>query len=473
MKEFADGLQAHWEIESQHQRQRQLLLAVSQMRAADVEGLVAARADPNHRGERMQTCLHVAAKTRSVETVRALLRSGADLSIQDVEGNAPAHLFPLFANEDTIQLFNLLAPSESILALRNRAGVVCARRFAAWARTGQGLFKPYMPAIERVDQLRIDAPSLFAKRVVEGVEPCSNERITQVRRMTIQARHGAPVFSWSSAGGPAVNVVVITAGPWTLEEFVWDRFADELCSCIPCNMFLLNELSLSLRGPVDFDDALAVVVDMIHALPLTTGVVLVDNTGVFTSLPWRLQVEILGVAAINPACFYGDDFAPSATLSRMFGFFDKTVQRVNCGDADVVREVVEERMRATFFVHDGTAMKDLASLFERMVDAYGCSHYRNFLVLLMKGYKVQTEALRGHPALHGLPALLICGDNAPALVCHETVANLRDLRLPRAEIHYIGDSKASWMFEGSTQREEVIAALVGFIATDALMRSCA
>ncbi|CAE7250963.1 ANK3, partial [Symbiodinium sp. KB8] len=86
-----------------------LAMTVRSLSVEDCAALLAEQADLSIQDGRGYTPLHNAARFRNVEVVQLLLDNAAKRGARDRLGNTPAHVIPLYADEITVGLLQLLA----------------------------------------------------------------------------------------------------------------------------------------------------------------------------------------------------------------------------------------------------------------------------------------------------------------------------------------------------------------------------
>eukprot|EP00931_Biecheleriopsis_adriatica_P002085 TRINITY_DN10273_c0_g1_i1.p1 TRINITY_DN10273_c0_g1~~TRINITY_DN10273_c0_g1_i1.p1 ORF type:complete len:881 (-),score=151.19 TRINITY_DN10273_c0_g1_i1:147-2789(-) len=469
MLDMVKDLTSYWIKSKQKQQQRQLFLAVGRQDVAAVDEILRARAEVNCPGFRDQTALHVAAKMSALDVARSLLKFRADVSLQDARSNLPAHLFGLTMRPGTIEIFELLAPGPEQLGMANEAGAKPARRFEAWAKTCQD-GGPYQPALDKVQELKKLWPAAFEKRTVPNPKRFSRMQAgLSVLRSVTQIRVGAldlAVDTWQSCdpkGGDGLKVIVTPSmAPWLLVSENMDALVRGLCDRLPLNVFVLNEFSFPFSSMategISFIQLLEkIVIALVHCEPF----VFIDCSTFSAAAYLKMGSQLLGVVCACGTCAFTEDVRHSDAFHRFRRYAQSNLERANMKDSALLHEYLGARVFGGLDPEHLSALKRkteaaLPNLPDQSWDMIVANHE------IFLGEVWIIDAL---PPLYTLPSLIILGDSASPLFRVEPAECMKQIWLPRAQIHYIEDSNAWWFLEAEDQLRSVSDLLYTFLRT--------
>mmetsp|Transcript_34128 Transcript_34128/g.98401 ORF Transcript_34128/g.98401 Transcript_34128/m.98401 type:complete len:887 (+) Transcript_34128:151-2811(+) len=471
MREMVEFLPEQWAAEAKRQRERQLLLAVMRGNADEVRSMLSTEVDANFVGEGGRTCLHEAAKFRHLEVVRALVASGGDLSIQDLQGNTPAHSLVLYATPETVELFQVLAPTREILGKVSASGVSVVRRFETWAKTADNL-SPYAPAESYLAQLMKEFPDLFTNQAEQKAQAFAEFSCAARDRFAVDVggKTGkVDVWTWESvdlrpSDVETTHIVMISgkAIPWALAEDALDHVARELCTVFHAKVFVLHYLPDAVQPNtllMDYQDSLY---EAIEALPLNEKFVIVENAhGVAAALLWRLRPRLYCASMINFGFWFSDDFLESEAFSRMAKTCEGMAKLCEARETEKVCKGSVANM-----VHSGIGQEGLASLASRLEVALRESPdaFWSYSAALRRWFTQNASTLRGSERLDEVPMLFLVSDSAPAASVHESARHAREVAFPRSRVSYIQDSNQWWEAESSVQHARVANSLLKFLS---------
>eukprot|EP00931_Biecheleriopsis_adriatica_P030021 TRINITY_DN17722_c0_g1_i4.p1 TRINITY_DN17722_c0_g1~~TRINITY_DN17722_c0_g1_i4.p1 ORF type:complete len:632 (-),score=127.05 TRINITY_DN17722_c0_g1_i4:89-1747(-) len=454
MQEIVAELSSHWQREKQVQRQRQLTLAVNRNDVAETRLLLEAAADPNFLGEKQQTCLHAAAKIRSLEIIRILLQFKANPNHQDATGNSPAHLLPLWAEENTLTMFKLLASNVEVLNMPNEAGVKVARRFGAWCKSGNS-GSPYLPGLQHVQNLKELYPQAFESRALPGLDqndqhPSMHQRVERSSCQINANGKTTRVETWS-APEVRLHVVLIVLPLWGAVEAPVDLLLSGLCGAYPVKFFVLNEFSIPQPAATSIQEDEEHHAKAIEALPLNDKFVMVQIC-VFPAklgLCWRFRNRLSGLVLHNGGTgFITEELQSSESFQNPATYFTRLGERWRRGDRKALDSLFGDAVYGDLSEEDESEARRLwyqAELHNESLQALGSAFMTIGSV---------PDHVRSLSPLQTLPTVIMISDNvAPAFVLDPT-RDMRAALMPFAEIEYIQDSKYWWLLEGKQQRRQ-------------------
>eukprot|EP00931_Biecheleriopsis_adriatica_P119977 TRINITY_DN9512_c0_g1_i1.p1 TRINITY_DN9512_c0_g1~~TRINITY_DN9512_c0_g1_i1.p1 ORF type:complete len:873 (-),score=155.93 TRINITY_DN9512_c0_g1_i1:58-2676(-) len=469
MHDMVKDLSVHWATQRRQQQQRQLTNAVNRQDASAVEGVLVEGADANALGPHGQTLLHAAAKLCALEVSKALLMYKADVSVQDERGNLPVHVLALYAKPDTIELFNLLAPTSEQLGTPNEVGMKAARRFEAWASVcNDG--EPYQPALERARELRSLYPSAFLKREAPTSSQSLRSEDKTQRSVTRVSEHGMEleVDTWESGQfgqHELLNVVLTpTNAPWPLVEESLDQLIRDLCNRHPLKVFVLNEFST----PFHLESLvyeLEPVCRIIRALISSSKLVLVECSGAMQPLVWLLGDQLLGAVFPTGAHFFQEDVLYSDNFDMLLQYSEKIKARCASRDVGCIREMIGQ------FVYGNLGAEHKSRLQSRLRDVLPELSEQSWHMFAYPFHQfssggrggVLQDMVAASPPLPHLPALFILGDSASPFTAVDPTEHFQETRLPCGHINYIEDSKLWWFLESENQKRTAGDMLSSFL----------
>lgn len=469
MQEMVRALPALWAEETCRQRQRQLLLAVNRGDALAVEELLTAAADVNHRGERGVTCLHRAALYDGIDVARALIRHHGDVTIQDADGNCPAHQVYLMMSPHLVDFFELLVPSPAVWVLNNSRGVSPLERFKAWAITANGN-QLYMPAQALLERLSSSFPEL------DLGAPETNRRSTSALPGAAAVQHQSREYlvcgeamrveEWSGqAEMPAVHVVWVSWSqetPPAMQQQALEHIGQRLWMECRAKLYVLNSVGRLFRNPSarGFTETLQ---RAIEALPLPEGFVIVlDFEALAVPLIPELQHRLLGIVLLNiPFCIPEDIFFGG--LSK--GWVVHVAERIESWQRRDLERLANVHVSAAFVSTHG----QLRDLEEAWKVALGSEDEDYFAFKVWQlGLVASGEMTSGMNSMVKekvtitVPAALVCGALASEVAIVQSMQRLQPL-FPESSMSYIPQSKPAFYAEGRTQWDavaNVVASLV-------------
>lgn len=453
-----------WREEARLQRRRALFLAAARDDAVLCEHLLEAAAEPDFPRGDGATCLHLAAEAGAAEVLRVLLRYSADPSRTDAQGDAPAHLLRLRTDEETLVLFDLLAPTREVLLLANGAGVTPLQRLAYWAIAADGN-QPYPPARDHAFFLRGCFPDLLwappsrpaPVAAIPGLlaaDPTFDEdRQSLQRRTCTVVMDGSTIRThiWEASGDPAVHVLFLGYGsllPWCMQKPAMNLLAAVLCPRHNARLVALNPDRWPGGQIETLDDFLARLARVIRVLPLEEPFVLVcGGTGMTAPLLWELRPHLAGALILNPSGFHG----PAYLGSR--------AQQLDAASAESLAEGLAARRvaqakRACLSERTFVAtVEDAAGIAFALDSAYFAAAPQFWGAAAASArwaVSELTETMQRLPMLD-LPAVVACGAYADRCTTQESAMRLQRL-LPSASLAYIPESKVHWELEGVEQQ---------------------
>jgi hypothetical protein len=323
MQEMVQHLSDHWHAESRSQNKRQLLLAVARNDAASCAASLATGADPNFRGSRNTTYLHLASSHRALDVVQALKAGGADCLLEDDDGNCAAHVLGLFTDELTVSLFRELTQPGEILGKANEAGVRPIDRLFFWARSA-GNGAPYAPAMQYLDtvfslqpELRPQIMEIKHAHSVSYPQPqCSHQS-----NKFIVGPYKVKEELWRPSqleGEPRIHIVCFIS-PWYFQTSR-PAFAIIAEACCVQQQATIHLLEMPLLQSISESHQL--MGKILGAMHLTAPVILMDHAaGSGVGALSTLHQHLSGMVLINPQGFWADEFLNSPSHKA----FKKTI----------------------------------------------------------------------------------------------------------------------------------------------------
>lgn len=463
MQEMVHTLPALWSEETGRQRQRQLTLAVNRGDAVAVQDLLSAAADANYPGERGATCLHKAALYNGIDIARLLIEHGGDVSIQDADGNCPAHQMYLARSEYIVDFFRLLAPTPSLLVLENSRGITPVDRFRSWALVANDN-QPFLPAQGFLNQLFSSFPAL-RQGSVKVDRGKSARRAGVVHHQSKEyAVCGSAVLveEWSSTSTvAAVDVLWISCGarvPPSLQVCALEYFARHICEHWSARLLFLRSVGRLFQDASlsDFQEKLHRVIE---ALSLqNTFVLVIDFCALAIPMLVNLRPHLRGLLLLNIAGCMPEEVLSNKTWQAARASFLQTVQAWQQRDFQIL---AKQYVAACVYVSDLREAARLEEAWRLALEAEG-EDYWDYMAwdinATMGGEITRTmnSLLQSGPAarLDGLPAVLGCGACAPEVMFVQSMQRLRGL-LPGSVMSYIPNSRVAFQLEGPGQLDAV------------------
>jgi len=467
MMELVADLPKHWTAQVTQQRQRQLVLAVNRGDVGAVRGCLGLSVDPNFQDELGTTCLHSAVRRCDLHIVQALIEHRADLTLQDSRGQTPAHVIPLFATQETVQLFDLLATPE-VLGLTSNVGVSVFERFSVYSWTAcEG--KPFEELQNRLQALQKQRLSLrgrvaktFSFRALvdsDSLGLCDNS--SGCVYSSLASKQGTRVHVWEPAVGESeLSIVYLSMPfllPWSMQTPNCEALAYAVCEEFKAKLFVLTHgFPYAPKEGGHLSDFLAVLVKLINELPITGQFVLIDSSnGLCSALLWSLRDRLAGAMLVNPAAFFSEEDRNSATHEKISTMVLRWSRRLWLRDRDFVRDVLVD------WVVGEPSFVD--TLVQKAQDALGDSNQDcwDFSAALYAWTAGEiTESLVDKNPID-LRVTLACSQHGPQMLCHDSVQRLHKL-LPQSKVFYIPSSKGLWQVENPG---DVISELVLLLRT--------
>jgi len=457
MHDLVRHLAENWEREQQSQRQRQLTMSVGRGDVEATRQLIALGADPNLPDLQGLTCLHTGAKVRELRVVQALIELRGDLTRKDVQGNLPVHRLSLYAKDVTIELFNALAPTESLLEEPNKAGVSPFMRLGAWAYTAVDS-KPYPSAVELVEKLTSQYPSLALMRADDSSLERGLEKglVSQsIEEYTVQGRT-MRVHVWQSPGGHS-DLHVFWLGfqlymPVDMQKLAVQTVAEYVCPRLGARLVA----SLEPFGAVSRGEYVASTKGLFEALALEGKTIVVDNTmGVGIGLLWELRSRISMGLVINPLGWFSDEFYGSEGHTKMSGTLNAHADHFYKRDI----EQAARRVGDFTYTQDSNDIERVRDLYSQCLASSSEQWWQSQLQVCKLTIEEATPFYKSLGELHDVRVVLLCGSHSPALLVQETAARLQGC-IKLAAIDYIRNSKQWWEVEGQAQVVKVARTIV-------------
>jgi len=475
MQDMVRELPSHWAEESTRQRQRQLELAVNRGDATACAQLLRAGAQVNQKRNGTATALHVAAKHLDLAVVNVLLEFDADCSAQDMYGDTPAHWVPLFDKEETLQLFDLLTPSLTVLSTENVASISPFERYSTWAKVAQDN-QPYPPAQKQVEKLLLRFPSLSPEETEKkksAVRAAKRSLLSEPSEVLVQktqrcsARGRDVALSVWEPREVEVEVTVLWTfatglhGPWLLYEPAFDLLARHLCDSQQMRLVVLPlHQSVKLSSLASWSAFCEEVAAVIEELPLPRKFVLVQE-GPTTSLCWRLQHRLCGYLTLAFCAVFEEDYFSSQGFRAWAGFVDMVVTWIEAQDAHSI---------ATKFMRNVTAniTPELVVSYEAACAAYSPEEWEfwAFVMRCANSGQYTFEVQDRQPIDPLVPGVVaIPGKGAKAITQNSSVLlyNLMNSNLGGCELAFLPESSAAWALEGEATQVDVTLLLMNFL----------
>lgn len=462
MRELVHKLPPRWAALALIERQRQLSLAVRREDSKLCTTLLAAAADPNNRGiiTGSESLLHVAAAMLSVEIARILLEHDADCSLQDAFGNTAAHvvLLSIDRGEQSVLLFDMVAPTPDVLMLKNQIGISPLQRFSNWAVVAdEG--GPYAPANTLVKELwqffpgALGALGSFRRKLLTMLPPNSGTVFRKTQQHCVNGRKFSSEV-WEMQDRVEVHVLLLSFGmclPWSLHEPATDVLARHICLEHRARLTALSFDAVPVSSSTALSAFCEELLVAIEALPLGSPLVLMDNsTGMTTQLLWALRPRLAGALVLNVGAFWAEERLASEAHAVFSSKMDQFVQLFELQAAEQLRAVLPSAMGFVQSVEDAAAMEELYA------EAIGQAPetFWNWTAALHQWLK--TSPLKGREPLGPLPCVLACGAQSPVECVQRSARRLQRL-LPGSTTAFVPHSKSWWQVEGTEQVAFVVA----------------
>ena len=384
-----------------------------------------------------------------MEGVKFLLENGAKPGQRDKQGNAPAHVIPLYADEITLELLRHLAPDPRYLKKGNRAGLRVFDRMEVWALTAvKG--GPYQPVLDWLAEQKKAHPDLVEQRA-------SNQRKRKQRRFQVKSstivldlgpesrsvRHIAPRFQ---AVGRILYLGFPRFIPWSLQEPILESWA----ASEGFEIWALNEDSVKPgllgEGLEPFMKDLRSVVQAL--LPeLGPKFVLVDSSfGPGTFLAWELRPFITGLLIINVHLFNAPDFEQTDLAQKIRKRMAYLGETYGKRDYDSILTLLPDFMYPT---GGASGVEDTKRKYKEALEGASANFWEMAMLQPSYNFEHTTGMFTSLPVwpLESPPVLLASSDQAPLVVVGEAMQRLQQI-MPGSKLEFIPNSKWSWHLEG-------------------------
>eukprot|EP00928_Gymnodinium_smaydae_P077662 TRINITY_DN6105_c0_g2_i1.p1 TRINITY_DN6105_c0_g2~~TRINITY_DN6105_c0_g2_i1.p1 ORF type:complete len:884 (-),score=131.28 TRINITY_DN6105_c0_g2_i1:88-2739(-) len=457
MQELVNTLSDHWQREVVIQKQRQLVLAVGRGNAALVVEMLQANADPNYANERGGTCLHVAAKRGDIDVVDALIDFGAKCTLQDNTGHTPAHLIPLWARSETVELFKRLACNSEVLKLETNGGVSVYKHFWVWSSTAQA-GDPYEPICSLLQEyasesLRKDSQVTMRRASELSVEG-QHCKVKQLFKPYVKAWE--PMMKDASKVSVVVVVLAMQAGlPWSLQKEAIAHISELLCERFNATLYALTPHNLPEGANIEqfHKDLLA----QINDLPLPDKFFLVDNSfGTATAMLWMLSDRLSGAMVINGACVFPEEYIGSEAHQK---FSNVMLQRAKERRYERDCETLCKTSVSNFVYGDPEFVSHHRERVLAAAQDAGDEFWNHIATINEWCPQAIRESLMGRQSLH-IDVTLACSAHAPMLVIQESMEQLHEHLLPSAAFVHLPESKGWWELD---QVDKVLEELIALI----------
>ena len=391
-----------------------------------------------------------------MEGVKFLLENGAKPGQRDKQGNAPAHVIPLYADEITLELLRHLAPDPRYLKKGNRAGLRVFDRMEVWALTAvKG--GPYQPVLDWLAEQKKAHPDLVEQRA-------SNQRKRKQRRFQVKSstivldlgpesrsvRHIAPRFQ---AVGRILYLGFPRFIPWSLQEPILESWA----ASEGFEIWALNEDSVKPgllgEGLEPFMKDLRSVVQAL--LPeLGPKFVLVDSSfGPGTFLAWELRPFITGLLIINVHLFNAPDFEQTDLAQKIRKRMAYLGETYGKRDYDSILTLLPDFMYPT---GGASGVEDTKRKYKEALEGASANFWEMAMLQPSYNFEHTTGMFTSLPVwpLESPPVLLASSDQAPLVVVGEAMQRLQQI-MPGSKLEFIPNSKSKVQSKVSTIHVDV------------------
>eukprot|EP00448_Togula_jolla_P030338 CAMPEP_0170622178 /NCGR_PEP_ID=MMETSP0224-20130122/28989_1 /TAXON_ID=285029 /ORGANISM="Togula jolla, Strain CCCM 725" /LENGTH=864 /DNA_ID=CAMNT_0010948473 /DNA_START=55 /DNA_END=2650 /DNA_ORIENTATION=+ len=467
MKELVADLPKHWTAQVNQQRQRQLVLAVNRGDVGAVLCCLGLGVDPNFQDEMGTSCLHSAARRGDLPIVQALIDHGADLTLQDSRGQTPAHVIPLFANQETVQLFDMLTTPQ-VLSLTSNVGVCVFERFSvySWTACEGKPFEALQRSLQAIQKQRLSlrgqfVAKTFSFRAVVDSHQLGISDNSGCQYSSFVSKEGTTVHVWEPTGGESeLSILYLSMPfllPWSMQMPTCEALAAAVCGEFKAKLFVLTHgFPYPPKEGALLSDFHADLLKIIDELPLKAPFVLLDSTnGLCSALLWPLRDRLAGAMLVNPAAFFSEEDRNSTTHKKISAMISRWSKKLWLREISFVRDVLID------WVVGEPSFVD--TLVEKAQEALGVSNQDcwDFSAALYHWTCGEiTESLVDKNSLD-LRVTLACSQHGPQMLCHDSVQRLHKL-LPQSKIFYIPSSKGLWQVENPG---DVISELVLLLRT--------
>eukprot|EP00440_Ansanella_granifera_P071910 gb/GFBE01078038.1/.p1 GENE.gb/GFBE01078038.1/~~gb/GFBE01078038.1/.p1 ORF type:complete len:845 (+),score=145.25 gb/GFBE01078038.1/:1-2535(+) len=470
MQELVDHLALHWQEEAQAQCQRQLVLSVSRSDLASVKAALASRANPNASDSLGMTSLHLAARCNSPEVVRALLASRADCAKQDIKGNCAAHEVTLLSRRETIELMDLLAPSEEILMLKSNSSISPANRFRTWVVTELGNSN-FHAAQEWADKMQSRYPKAFQLCPTSSTSESNFHLHAAVRKTETYTGPDGRSFQvtvWEPAKfqeTAAVHVLCLGLSfivPPSSIEAAFAGVSKHVCERHNAKLFLLSCQALRpefWRSATSFQEVWQEIQGMVAAMPLKDKFVLVDSSlGEATPLLLAWQDRLEASLVVNLRGFHSDDFDSGAAYKKIQTRFQTLQGWFEAKNSTNVVSLFGDYAWAQDHSRLAQSIKSFEHALQGSPECFwdhAAFHCRMIASDVMERTRAYTTSGVGAQLS---AVVLLVGSFSPALWTQEAASRLSVL-LPATKVEYLECSKSCWELEGHVQIAQVAESL--------------
>jgi len=465
MKTLVAHLAEHWDASMVQQRQRQLTLAVNRGDASAVRELLRLGADPNIQDTHGNTCLHTAAKRGDRDVAVALLQYGARSEAQDRRGQTPAHLIPLWVEEETVELFDILATFD-VLSLRGHAGISVFERFWTWSETACN-GQPYDAIFSRLkdlaDKHRELRPSRRGTKSGSGAGSEASRSVGGCRYYSIKAKTGVHIHVWEPKEMVVLDTCVVILSlphslPWSMQRSYLDSLAQVVIDEFDAKVFALTTGTPVLpECGLELSDFLQDILTLVDELPWKGNFFLVDNSfGAATSLVWPLQSRLSGALVVNVAGLFSDEYLDSIAHQKLTEAAAKMAESRRGPERNVA--LIGDILFSITVAGDAEFAEEVRHEWRKAAEEASEEFWKLSAAHCLWLPRARTELLTGLDPLQ-LQATVACSTLGPAAVLTESTLNFHRL-LPNATFVHIHDSKAWWEVENP---DLVISELIALI----------
>lgn len=451
--------------------------ALREERLADCRRLLQEKADPNIVDGKGKTCLHHASQARSTAAVQLLLEFGASTSSRDHRGCTPAHIVPLFADDTTAELVEILSRDPVALFEADKSGVTAIERLYLWSLTAKDS-EPFEPVANRLREIMdMDEAQFQTLPVVEelGIQSLSSsypeafesQVRVEARRLHFNGslRTIFVIHPNSVTHDPVLYLGFNWLMPWSLQEPAMRIMAHRLNRRIFC--ITAEAVSPELLQAGDDLDSTghAFYTDlytMIDTLPLPYKLILMDNTfGLGVPLLWKLQSRLKHILAVNTSWVFRLGFVHSSThkvlADRAASLKTLAEQRdikgmvKACGDFILAPSLLKAQLPSS------AQWRHIYNEYEAGLASASDNFWQMSSAAVNWNFKELTQRLSHMQPWrpeHSIDIVLAYGSHTPTLAVQDATFNLQEM-LPGSLTAVIAQSSWLWQLEGITAVQEV------------------